>query len=95
MKKLKAEEKDEGRWLDVPRPAFSSKDRLFGDWLKRGNRTTKYAKHIEKLHIIFPDRCLKDLSDLKKPDYDLSSETWESLQLNYLLLNHNFLPYGS
>jgi hypothetical protein len=63
----------------VPRPAFSPKDRLFGDWLKRGDRTTKYAKHIEKLHIIFPDRCLKDLRDLKKPDYDLSSKTWESL----------------
>ena len=46
----------------MPRPIFSTKFGLFGDWLKAGNRETAYAKTIIRKHSLFPDKSLKSES---------------------------------
>jgi len=56
----------------MPRPAFSAKYRLWGDWKKSQDPDSYYFKRIERLHKIFPDRNLKYLQSLKISDVDLS-----------------------
>lgn len=63
----------------MPRPPFSSKYRLWGDWLKNANPNSSYTKKIIRLHKIFPDRNLKFLQSLKISDVDLSSKPVSAL----------------
>jgi serine protease inhibitor len=56
----------------MPRPVFSEQFRTYGEWLKAGDRTSKYAQEIIRKHKIFPDRNLKYLNSLKMSDIDLS-----------------------
>ena len=56
----------------MPRPIFSAQFRTYGEWLKAGDRTSKYAQEIIKKHKVFPDRNLKFLNSLKISDIDLS-----------------------
>lgn len=56
----------------MPRPPFSAKHRLWGDWKRAQNPNSSYFKRIERLHKIFPDRNLKFLQSLKISDVDLS-----------------------
>lgn len=48
-----------------PRPAFSSKFRLYGDWFKAADKSSKYVQKIIELHKFFPDRNLKFLRSQK------------------------------
>lgn len=63
----------------MPRPPFSAKYRLWGDWLKNANPDSAYTKKIIKLHQIYPDRNLKFLQSLKISDVDLSSKPISAL----------------
>lgn len=64
----------------MPRPPFSAKYRLYGDWKRAQNPNSSYFKQIERLHKIFPDKSLKQLREIgktykppsKKPISDLS-----------------------
>ena len=56
----------------MPRPIFSAQFRTYGEWLKAGDRTSKYAQEIIRKHKVFPDRNLKFLNSLKISDIDLS-----------------------
>lgn len=56
----------------MPRPIFSAQFRTYGEWLKAGDRTSKYAQEIIRKHKVFPDRNLKFLNSLKIFDIDLS-----------------------
>lgn len=85
----------------MPRPVFSTQYRTYGEWLKAGDRTSKYAQEIIKKHKVFPDRNLKFLNSLKISDIDLSlkpvsdltdnefTERGESLKVLKIMRNEN------
>lgn len=50
----------------MPRPAFTSKFRLWGEWLKNANPNSSYTQKIIKLHKVFPDKSLKQLREIKQ-----------------------------
>jgi hypothetical protein len=66
----------------MPRPIFSTKFGLFGDWLKAGNRETAYAKTIIRKHSLFPDKSLKALKAVNLSEADISLKSWDSLGKN-------------
>ena len=64
----------------MPRPNFSPKFRLYGDWLKASPRNTKYAQEIIRKHKLFPDRNMEFLNSLKISDVDISKKPISSLK---------------
>jgi len=63
----------------MSRPRFTKEYRTYGEWLKVQPRDSKYAKEIIRKHLVYPDRSLNQLRNLKKPDYDWSTRPWDSL----------------
>ena len=63
----------------MPRPRFSTQFRTYGEWLKAGDRTSKYAREIIKKHKIFPDRNLNFLNNLKMSDVFLDKKPKNAL----------------
>jgi len=66
----------------MPRPAFSAKYRLWGDWLKNANPNSSYTKKIIRLHKIFPDKNLKFLRSLKLSEVDPSLKSISKLTID-------------
>lgn len=66
----------------MPRPPFTAKYRLWGDWLKNANPNSSYTKKIIKLHQIYPNKDLKFLRSLKISDVDFSSKPLSALTDN-------------
>lgn len=63
----------------MPRPVFSAQFKSYGDWLKGGDRSTKYAREIIKKHAIYPDRNLKFLNNLKMSEVFLDKKPKNAL----------------
>ena len=63
----------------MPRPAFTAKYRLYGDWLKNANPNSSYTQKIIKLHKMFPDRNLEFLRSLKISNIDVGSKPISAL----------------
>jgi hypothetical protein len=66
----------------MPRPHFSAKYRLWGEWLKNANPNSSYTKRIIRLHQLFPDRSLKQLRSLKLSEVDPSLKPISELSLD-------------
>lgn len=62
----------------MSRPRFW-KSGAFGSWFKAQPRDSEYAKEIIRKHLVFPDRSLNQLRNLKNPEYDWSNRAWDSL----------------
>ena len=56
----------------MPRPAFTAKYKLWGDWLKSANPKSSYTKRIVALHKQYPDKSLKALKAIGKTVIDIS-----------------------